>query len=183
MKKRFYDHDPTTSQAVELMFKFPSNFQIIIGKGISMIAEREFRAFELLQSYKSLGADKILAMYKTKKKLRHYDNEPILHEAMLYLSLLTPENQVLISLKIIQLVGFMEKYLQICLKNKQPPEAGQAEKLRDTFVQLGEESTINLLGQIEQEFLSQLQSPARPENTQEQIRDAGGNMKIRENRL
>ena len=156
MKQRFYDKNPTTSQAVGLLFKFPVNFQLLIGKGISMIAEREFKARELLQSYKSLGAEKVLAMYKAKKKLRTYDDEPILHETMMYLFLLTEENQVLISKKIIKLVGHMEKYLVMCSSYKRGPETKHAETIRDTYVLHGDESVEELLTRMEAKFISEL---------------------------
>jgi hypothetical protein len=185
MKKRFYETHPITAQAVELLFKFPISFQLIIGKGICIIAEREFKGLELLQSYKSLGADKVLAMYKAKRKLRHYDKEPILHEAMLYLFLLSPENQVLISKKIIHLSGYMEKYLQLCLAHKQPPILFQAEELSDTYVTMGEEEANKLLSTLESEFISQLQSQLQTETKpllHEMVKDSEGHMKVRGDR-
>jgi hypothetical protein len=43
-KYRFYDQEPSVSQAVELLLVLPNELQSIIADGISMIAEQEFRA-------------------------------------------------------------------------------------------------------------------------------------------
>jgi len=84
-KYRFYDQEPSVSQAVELLLVLPQEMQSIIADGISLIAEQEFRANELMKELKSLGTEKVLAVYKSKQKKRAYDKNHAVHRAINYL--------------------------------------------------------------------------------------------------
>lgn len=191
MKKRFYDQEPSVSQAVELMLVFPDDLLGIVANGLSLIAEREYDAKELLENFRSLGTDKVLALYKSKQKKRKYDQNPQMHRAMNYLMVMSPEKQQVISKRIVELVGYIQEYFKTCKEYTVRPEVGAVESLTETYVHMGAEETRKFLKTVKDEFIRQLQESGpptpepvaakegRPKSISEAIRDEGMGMRIK----
>src|SRR5690606_18151945 len=104
--KRWYDRQPRLSQAVRLMMLFPDEVKSIISDGIMLLANREFQVSEQMNSFRTLGSEKILGLYKSKNKRREYDQNELLHKAMNYLYILSEKNQDFMAEHILQLVKF-----------------------------------------------------------------------------
>jgi hypothetical protein len=151
---------------VGLLSTFPPEIRHIISDGIAYLAEREFEAHLLLNSLKSLGAEKILGIYKSKHKRRNLDEEPVLHKVLNYLFILSPENQLLFARKITELVGYICQYFEICKLNRQEASHDQIMLLTREYVRNGSEDAKRFLVTIQQQFKrSLLNAACGPVNT------------------
>lgn len=167
---RFYEKDPTVKRAVDALFLFPPDIQRVLAGGFAMIAERDCHMGEVENRGKTLGADKILSLHKSKQKKRPYDNCPITHKAMNYLMLMTPESRVYLAEKVIELVGFMQEYLKLCQSYSTLPDEKVVQGITDIYVTKGAAEARVFLGILSSEFkhkLLGLQSPVlhRPESS------------------
>lgn len=173
--KRFYDGEPNTKQTVDLMLKFPDEFQTVLANSMSMIAEGDFKADEILNDLKSLGTEKVLALYKSKQKKRAYDKNPSFHRAMNYMMVMTPQNRQAISGKVLNLMGHVQEYLQHCKDNNIPPTVTTVEKLAEVFVRDG--------GDYAKHFLNEVKAGVAPEeadkNLHENVQEEGQGMRIK----
>ncbi len=168
--KRWYDQDNRVSTAVHMIMKFPPEMQSIICRGIYLLAEKEFRANELITEFKTLGTEKVLAMYKSKEKKRTYDANPNVHKAMNYLYLLSEQNRNLMATHILSLMSVMQEYLQICQNARQAPKAGEVEELTDSYVANGIQAAKSMLAELEKVYV---QVAVAPQAKAEAIRERG----------
>ena len=113
---RFYDQDPVVAQAVRLLMVLPNEVQTLTAECLTKIAESDYQLGKSLQDTRTLGSDKIMALYKSKEKKRSYDSSPAMHRAMNYLMLMPIENRRILSHRIVGLVGHLQEYLRSCKK-------------------------------------------------------------------
>lgn len=160
MHKRFYDHDPKVAQAVQLLMIFPPEIKILLADSMSLIAEQEYAAGDLLKNLKSLGTDRVLSIYKSKQKRRDYDQCPHTHRAMNYLMILPPEQRILLAHKVIELMAYIQDYMQTCQQYGRPLQNNEMEGLTQTFVHLGGDQVQELLRRIRKDFSDTLDKKA-----------------------
>lgn len=151
-KHRFYDRDVNVSRAVQLLLLLPFEMQTIIADGISSIAEQEFRANKLMREIKTLGTEKVLALYKSKQRKRDYDKNPAVHKAINYLLVLSDENRAWIALRIIGLIGCLQDYLRTCRTYAELPHREAVDSLTSIYVECGPDQVKVYLKTIEAEF-------------------------------
>jgi hypothetical protein len=104
LQKRFYESDPVLQEAVRHLLLFPDGIQTILASGISNIIEQNDRTKEHLHESKTLGREKILALYKSHGKQRSYDNNPAMHKLMNDLMMMDSENRQSIAKQMIELI-------------------------------------------------------------------------------
>ena len=186
MKKRFYDQDVNVSNAVEMFLLFPETLQEIIAEGLAQIAEIEYQANEALKDIRSLGTERVLALYKSKQKKRKYDQNPTVHKAMNYLMVISPENRHFLANRIIELMGYIQDYLKTCQMYTTSPEADKVQVLTDLYVQLGSDECRKFLTSVQTEFKRKLDGkPLLEDDVKEApaigeaIQDQGLGMRIR----
>lgn len=150
-KNRFYDQDPVVSQAVSLLLMLPGEMQTMAADSLSKIAETEYRLGEMIQETKSLGSDKIMALYKSKQKNREYDKNPSLHRAFNYLMLLTEENRRMISHRIVGLITQMHNYLKSCRQFSLVPTVQHLAAVTQAYLHLGPEEATRVIRLLEAE--------------------------------
>ena len=146
--KRFYEKDPTVSKLVKLLDIFPTPVQTIILEGMIEHAERAFKAKELLHALRTLGSEKVLALFQSKKKRRRYDADPTYHQAMNYLLILSDEDRLFFSTQIMTIMNFFSDYLKACKLHKQETSTVHFKKLKDTYIHSGENACRKLLDNI-----------------------------------
>lgn len=151
-KDRFYEKDPLVKQAVDAMFLFPPEVQVIIASGFSLIAESDCKAKELMNDSKSLGTEKVLALYKSKQKRRPYDFDPTLHQAMNYLMIMSEENRRFLATKIIEMIGFMQDYLKVCQEYTEAPQSQTIEGITKTYSRQGPTEAKAFINSVKAEF-------------------------------
>ncbi len=179
MKKRFYDGEPSTSQTVDLMLKFPDELQTVLANSMSQIAEGDYKADEILSDLKSLGTEKVLALYKSKQKKRPYDQNPSFHKAMNYMMVMTPQNRQAISGKVLNLMGHVQEYLQVCKEQGVQPTISTIENLAEVFVKQGPEQAKNLLNEIKEGKTETAPAPADNRSLMENVQEEGQGMRIK----
>ena len=150
-KKRFYDQDPLVSQAIHLLLLLPGEIQTLVAECTARIAESEYRANELMHNTKSLGSDKILALYKSKQKKREYDQNPLIHRALTYLMLLSEENRRLIASRIVGLISQINDYLRSCQASAMAPSIEHMRDIRSTYLKLGPEEASRKVKHIQEQ--------------------------------
>ncbi len=150
--KRWYDRQPKLAQAVRLMFLFPVEIKSLICEGLMVIANREFEINEANNSFRTLGADKVLGMHKSKNRRREYDQHDTLHKAMNYLYILSEGNQDLMADHILQLVNYIHQYLSTCQAFKQEPTVEEVARITTTYVEKGNKEVELFLDQLRKEF-------------------------------
>ncbi len=156
--QRWYDKHKSLGKCIELLESFPPEIQSIIAEGIITLSERECQAHEILQSLKSMGAEKILGMYKSKNKRRSYDNDPTLHRAMTYLYVLSEENQLFMASQIMDLLNYIYDYLKTCKAFEADPTVEEVASVTRTFVDSGSSEAKQFLEQVRTEFKTKLTS-------------------------
>jgi hypothetical protein len=164
-QRRFYEEDPTVKKAVDSLFLFPEDIQRVIAKGFSLIAERDCNAQERLKEFKTLGSEKVLALYKSKKKMRKYDKNPVVHEAMNYMLIMDTGSRNFLASKVIELVGFMQDYLKLCKTYSSAPDIKTIENISETYVEKGLTEAKSFISKLETEFKRALSGelPRKPE--------------------
>jgi hypothetical protein len=145
---RFYEKDPGVKFTVEFLLAFPPSIQSIVSNGFSRMAIKDHKANLWMQNLKSLGTEKVLALYALKKKRRAYDQNPETHQAMAYLFVLPPEGQKAIVSKLNELLDFVQDYLKECRSYNFLPQREMLEKITDTYVEHGAPAATMLLKAI-----------------------------------
>jgi hypothetical protein len=161
--KRFYDGEPTTSQVVNLMLKFPDELQTVLGNSMSEIAARDFNADEILNDLKSLGTEKVLSMYKSKQKKRDYDRNAAFHQAMNYMMVMSSQNRQAISGKVLVLMGHMQEYLQVCKERNASPSAQVMADIADVYIKEGSDQAKGFISELKIEPDASLNESLRSE--------------------
>lgn len=113
-KRRFYDKTPVIKQAVDTFLLFPEDIQEMIADGFSEIARRDCRDHENLNNLKSLGAEIILALHKSKQRQRGYDRQAHVHQALNDLMMASSENRISLANTLLGLIGVVQAYLKLC---------------------------------------------------------------------
>ncbi|HEY9685410.1 MAG TPA: hypothetical protein V6C52_00395 [Coleofasciculaceae cyanobacterium] len=159
LHQRFYEQEPVVAQAVGLMFLFPEPMQEIIALGLSQIASQECQAHEVMNNVKSLGSEHVLSLYKSKRKRRNYDQNQIIHQAINHLFVLSPENRVFVSHKVIELVGFIQEFLKAT--NTLPSNANlrTMNQMMEIYVGFGPDESRQFLDALQDQFLRSLGTP------------------------
>lgn len=149
---RFYEKNPTVNQAVTNLLSFPTDIRSVMAKGMCAIAEADFNAHIHIKDLKSLGKDKVLALYKSQDKRREYDKDPYLSKAMNYLMILDPSNQFFLALKVNDLIGMVQEFISLCNDYAQTVQLEIVERITNIYVRCGLGETQDLLATIHTKF-------------------------------
>ncbi len=150
--KRWYDRHPKLSQSVKLMIILPDEIQSILSEGIMILANKEFCVNEKVNSFKTLGADKVLGLHKSKNKRREYDKNPQLHKAMNYLYILSEENQDSMADHIVSLVSYIQEYLKSCYQFQSDPSIEDVAEITTLYISRGTRDVEEFLARVRYEI-------------------------------
>lgn len=155
---RWYDKRPSLSLSINLLSKCPFELQTIVGEGMSQLAQKQFKAQDMLQSVKSLGVDKTLGLYKAKKKQRAYDNNPAFHHAMNCLYVLAAEHQDFMANQILEVMDMIHDYFRSCRLYRSQSSQEDVASLTRTFVEQGSPAARTLLTQIKRNLMQNIEA-------------------------
>jgi len=183
-QQRWYDKRPDLSRSITLLEALPFAIQSIIANGIVDMANREFNAVELINSYKSLGTEKVLALHKSKKKARKLDENPATHKAVTYLYVLSEKNQDFMARQILDLMQIIGQYFRHCSGLNQPPAESEVLDLTQTYVHQGKGEALVFLNKLETIFMERVRSggktPVATQQRQEDITEDTSGMRIKD---
>lgn len=157
--RRFYDKEPTVSLAINTVLTFPKIFQGAVAKGISLVAIKDFHANDKMSHLKSLGKDVILPLYKSKQKKRFYDSNPDIHNALNYLRVLSPEERIITSTKLLEISHYLEHYLNVCESSTFEPQMEKLQNIRDLYVMRGEGDVKQYTDTVCMDLLKRMSAP------------------------
>lgn len=172
-KKRWYDANKTLSSSIQMLDAMPMEMQTLIAETMIVLAERECKADKLMDELKSLGAEVVLALYKSKNKRRSYDANPELHKAMNYLYILPDNNRTFMGEQIIEVITHVHDYLQVCKAAKADANMEEVARITRTFANLGSAEATKTVNQLKEHY-GVLEMPADTVKEKEsgmQIRD------------
>jgi len=155
---RWYDKRPSLSLSINLLAKCPFELQTLVGEGMSQLAQKQFKAQDLLQSVKSLGVDKTLGLYKAKKKQRSYDSNPAFHHAMNCLYVLAAEHQDFMANQILELMDMVHDYFRACRLYGAQSSQSDVANLTRTFVENGSPAARTLLVQLKRHLMQNIEA-------------------------
>jgi len=181
--QRWYDQSPEMSRTVKILEAMPPSVQSIIAQAIVDLANRECKANEILQSYKSLGSEKIMSLHKSQRKLRALDKNPDTFKAMTYLFVLSTENRELIALKVNELVDCIRDYFKHCSENQLSPDEEQINTVRDSYMAAGKDGAMLFLENVKKQFLddiasTQVQATVKPKSKGLDVAEENSGMRI-----
>jgi hypothetical protein len=183
---RWYDKRPITAKAMELLESFPAEIQSIVSKGVLELAEKEYKVNEMVKSYKTLGKEKILGLYMSKRKLRSMDEIPMVHKVITHLYVLAPEAQDFMAEKIIEMMSVITQYMKTCQEYEAEPKDEEIIDLTHQYVALKNDQVQAFLAKLETQFLQKVKNRGKKKRVvlskdsgSVNITDRGGGMKIR----
>jgi gas vesicle protein len=180
-QRRWYDKEPDVLLAIELMSKFPGEIQEIVTEAAVYLAEHDYEAKEAMTALRSLGAEKILPIFKSQNKMRSYDQNPSFHKLVNYMMVVSPENRRFLSKQILQLVQNISEYFTSCRDYSVDPSTNDISEATRVYVQQGSEDAKNFLKKLKEEFQSGVRQrvEAGPAHMKS-LEDMDQGMKIRE---
>ena len=110
---RWHDKKPELAKAIHFLSSLPEDLQTIIGDCIIQVAEKEYKVSDLLNSFKSMGNDKIMGLHQAQKKRRNYDNNPAMNKAINYIYILPASEQYKIAKQVLELMDCVVAYFEI----------------------------------------------------------------------
>ncbi|MEB3287212.1 MAG: hypothetical protein VKJ04_06885 [Vampirovibrionales bacterium] len=149
---RWYEKNPKLNQCVKLLEAFPMEIQTIISDGIVTLSVRECQADEVYAQLKSLGTEKVMALYKSHKKQRSYDKNPSMHKAMNYMYVLPEEHQTFLAEQTLDLVNNIYDYFKSCKAFDHEPTPDEIGRVAKTFIEGGSEEAKRLVDTLSDRF-------------------------------
>ncbi|MEM0952207.1 MAG: hypothetical protein AAGI66_08720 [Cyanobacteria bacterium P01_H01_bin.74] len=110
--KRWYERNKHMNTSVKLLCEFTppvNNIMLVI---FNRAVQIEMNSSTEKRDIQSIGQEKIMGLFNSKKKRRSYDTDPILHQIMNYYSMLSTQKQDFMTLKVLQTVKLMHLYLE-----------------------------------------------------------------------
>lgn len=159
---RWYDSRPKISKASRLLFIFPYEIQSIISEATLYLASRELKEDERMRSIRSLGSEKILGLHKSKNRRREYDENPLLHQAMNYLYVLSEEKREFMAEHILKMIQYIQHYLETCNLIGAEPQMTEVAMITKTYINSGEEAAELFLKKLRYEFLQKMRNGKPP---------------------
>jgi hypothetical protein len=185
-KLRFYEEDPSVKFSIEFLFTFPQSVQTIIARGFGQIAVRDYKAQQVLNNTKSLGKEKILALYALRQKRRTYDQNPTVHQAMGYMMVLPDDCRRGLAQRLSELSGFIYEYIKDCQLAGDIPQVEILDNLTDLYVREGSVYVSQFLKLLRTKLeaaataAKSLKPNPTPTSHLELIKDAGSGLSVKE---
>ncbi len=166
--QRWYDQKEELCLAIDQLLAFPKEIRSILVEGVSALAEQECKVQEKMNSFRSLGTPKVLALYKSKEKKRNYDSDPLAHRAVNCLFVLSSGEQMFMAQQITFLTETIVDYLTHCKLLSCQASLEQLERLTQVFVKEGAEEAKYCLVLVKQGLLQRAEEAKRSEAIREE---------------
>jgi hypothetical protein len=139
---------------VEGLSLLPNEIVSVLCESLLEIAEHEFGADEYIKNHRSLGVEKVLNLYKSKRKGRRLDQNPFSHKLTNYLYVLPEAERVEVAKHSNPLISSVFDYLRLCLENQAEPNLKHIVQLSKSYVESGQNGIQEILSAFHTEFTS-----------------------------
>lgn len=153
-KRRWYDYRPILFHALDLMTSVPTDVCDVVANEINGFAEQEYEADAITHADgpKSLGKDKVLALYKSKNRQRQLDQSDALHILLNYLFILPEKQQYALATQILGVSAVVYDYVSACRVFDCSPDTADIRRLSDLYFDTGMDSAKGALEVIKAEL-------------------------------
>lgn len=153
---RWYDQRPQLAKAVRILLLMPDEIRTIMGEGITTLTRQEFEEILKEKHYVSVGSEKIMGLHKSKNRRREYDQNEALHHAMNYLYIMSESGQDLMAEHMIQMLDYIQRYLDICQEFQQPLSLEEIAAMTEKYIQNKTEEVEVFLKNLRNAFYAQV---------------------------
>ncbi|MDX2085155.1 MAG: hypothetical protein SFZ03_07190 [Candidatus Melainabacteria bacterium] len=169
MSRRWYDENRYRPVKTSLgyLIQLPDEYNSIISEGVCSVAEEEFYAHEVMESVRSLGREKILALHKSKQRARQEDQNRHLHKAVTYLAVLSEDNKERLGHRMLELSVSTLEYFRACTEFQRDPSKKEVSTVVNVCVAYGNKESRQFVHKLRQRFLDeveQLAAEQKPEH-------------------
>ncbi len=155
LNRRFYDKNQLIKTSVDVLNQFPKDLQGVVAKALCSLAVRDYDIEGRIQHLRSLGAEVVLPLYRSKNKLRTYDQVPEIHQSINYLRLLQEDERALIATKLLDVASLVEYYLGFAEEVPMPQKQVDVGEIRERYLSGGQQYARSFVVQRSQEILEQ----------------------------
>lgn len=150
--KRWHDNRGELSEVIALLELIPLEALPYIVEGISQRAEQQYQLSSALQTLKTVGQDKVLALYKSKNRRRSYDRDPDLHKIVNYFFVLSEEKQEKLANELLRFSEYLVDYLATCEAFDLKPKPEELDEIKRRFIQQGPQPVQEFINGIHGEY-------------------------------
>lgn len=151
-RQRWHDNRGDLSTAFDMLTDIPKEVLPLIADGIILKADKDFNAEALLRSLKSLGSEKVMALYQSRKKRREYDQDPDLFRIVNHFFVLPEQNQDKLARDFIGFTDLVVEYMATCESFDKKPLEKELHEIRNHFVNNGLESASKYLHTLHKDY-------------------------------
>jgi hypothetical protein len=157
---RWYDKYPNIKKAFDDLKYMPSATQNLFGQIVMQFYEYNEQKRMSDRQNLSVGADKALALWKTREKRRTEDKVPLLYRAMMTLYLMEDPLRSTLAFRIADGLNAISLYARLCKKKYRVEDDDEKKELFKKAAESGEEAARNYLLSIgfTQEEIDELES-------------------------
>ena len=132
--KRWYDDNTHIVYLIGTLPDLDDDLRTLLGRSIM---RRISKACSLNRSLKSIGGDKVMALYKAQNKDRSYDKDPVLYKLMNHLMVLPDDDQAHFGQEGAHFVRIINQYIADSKANDIELTFTELEELSWKFVEFG----------------------------------------------
>jgi len=152
--RRWYDQKPSVSGLVRMVHVSPPEVHGTMGRSMTAIVKRDCKAIVVSGAVRSLGSAKVMALYKSKNRLRSLDHNNDLFRAMNELYILPEPQQNHIVTCSLELIDNIFSYLQICQEDSRQYSPTEIENIAHQYIRFGQSHCQNYVANQRRAVLS-----------------------------
>jgi len=161
--RRWHDNRADLSLMIDLLEHIPKDILPLITEALTQRADQDFKISEILGSLKSLGPEKIMALHQSRKKRRSYDQDPHTHKIAHYFYVIPEAEQETFATRFLEFTGMLVEYMANCESFSLEPQESELRKMRDLFVDSGENAVRDYLHELHRPYYEMLLAdPSEP---------------------
>jgi hypothetical protein len=143
--QRWYDHSDELAQSIQFLLSCPQGLQTMLAERLSELIRQSRLSPVSAETLRTLTPEKVMGLFKAKKKLRDYDQNNRLHQAMNDLYVLPDDLQEEMGKQVLALFGHVRNYLDMCRLYQIPPQMSHLDMLTSAYVNQGEDAAQSFL--------------------------------------
>lgn len=148
---RWYDQVDEIASGFGMLNKIANQSHTLLDillASVEVLAERDCNVQERMEMLKTIGADKVMALYKSKRKLRKMDQHPRLHKVVNYIYIMDENERTYMGSSIQGMVLVIADYLQWCRNSKEQLSPLLVQHLCKNYVEYGNGGAQHILNDI-----------------------------------
>jgi len=143
---------------MDLLDSIPEKIRPTLAEALTQWGNPGSDLGEILDSFKSLGREKIMALHQAQKKRRSYDQDPHLYQIANTFLIIPEVDRVQFAKRYLEFISVMVDYMAECDTFDVDPKEADLRKMRDLFVEKDEDAVRAYLEEIHKPYYDKLES-------------------------